>query len=656
MSVPQPRAAENGGPSDAELITAVRGGDTEAYGQLYRRHVASARQLARQLTRSATDLDDLVAEAFAKVLDTLRGGGGPDTAFRAYLLTTLRNTLYDRVRRDRRLELSDDMSRHDPGVPWVDTAVAGLESSLAARAFARLPERWQTVLWHTEVEQETPAQVAPLLGLTPNGVAALAYRAREGLRQAYLQEHLADVGADGCRYTVERLGAWARGALSARERSRVDEHLAGCDRCRLLAAELAEVNGGLRGILAPLLLGAPLAAAYLASVGPEAAAGAAAGAAAAGAGVVGTGAGAAGAGAGAAGAARRARVRRARARVRVRRARVRRAPVRRAGPRVRRAPVRRGGAGGGAAAGAGAAGAGAGAAGAGAAGASAAVAGAEAAGAGAAAAGAAGGGSAAATGGSALGTLAGWVVGTHAGQAAAAAVAAIVVGGAAIGVGLDSGRSDDTRAATPSTSSASSASAASSAAAAATPTGGLPAPSEAAASGAPGTGAAGSPGAPGSPGAAGSSASPGAPGAPVGTSGGGSGSAGPVLDVTGAVVTKSLRQGESGEITIVVGNTGRSAANQLTATVSMPPGLTVGSSGDDDTDDVLGAGSWACAGAGAVATCTSPALPPGSSSELRVPVQVAPAAAAGPVTGSVRANGGAVTVTIPTALVPVLPS
>ena len=44
--------------------------------------------------------------------------------------------------------------------------MAQLESGLAARAFARLPERWQTVLWHTEVEQECPADVAPVLGLT----------------------------------------------------------------------------------------------------------------------------------------------------------------------------------------------------------------------------------------------------------------------------------------------------------------------------------------------------------------------------------------------------------------------------------------------------------------------------------------------------------
>ena len=58
---------------------------------------------------------------------------------------------------------------------------------MIARAFASLPERWQAVLWHTEIEGARPADVAPLLGLTANGVAALAYRAREGLRQAYLQ-------------------------------------------------------------------------------------------------------------------------------------------------------------------------------------------------------------------------------------------------------------------------------------------------------------------------------------------------------------------------------------------------------------------------------------------------------------------------------------
>jgi RNA polymerase sigma factor (sigma-70 family) len=291
------------GPSDAELIDAVRNGTVSAYGSLYERHVASAYNLARQLSRSPAEADDLVSEAFAKVLDTLRAGRGPDSAFRAYLLTALRHTAYDKTRRDRKIELSDDMETAGGArlaQPFSDTAVAGLERSLAARAFAKLPERWQAVLWHTEVEGQSPAEVAPILGLTPNGVSALAYRAREGLRQAYLQAHLADIKEARCRATVDRLGAWTRGGLSRREKAQVEAHLDECARCRALAAELADINGALRGIVAPLVLGAGTIG-YLATTkaGVLTAAGATAGTAAGAA----TGAAAGGSGGGAAGAA-----------------------------------------------------------------------------------------------------------------------------------------------------------------------------------------------------------------------------------------------------------------------------------------------------------------------------------------------------------------
>jgi RNA polymerase sigma factor (sigma-70 family) len=257
--------AQDQGPSDAELIVAVRDGTTDAYATLYARHRDAAYNLARHLTRSQAEADDLVSEAFAKLLDTLRCGGGPESAFRAYLLTALRHCAYDRTRRDRRIDLTDDETAYDSGVPFTDTAVAGLDRSLAARAFATLPQRWQTVLWHTEIEGQSPTEVAPLLGLTPNGVSALAYRAREGLRQAYLQVHLGNTRTDRCHSAVERLGAWTRDGLSKRETAQVEQHLDECDSCRALAAELADVNGGLRVFVAPLVLGTATAA-YLAAV------------------------------------------------------------------------------------------------------------------------------------------------------------------------------------------------------------------------------------------------------------------------------------------------------------------------------------------------------------------------------------------------------
>jgi RNA polymerase sigma factor (sigma-70 family) len=255
-------------PSDAELISRVRGGDVAAYGELFSRHVEAAKRLSRQLVRGP-DADDLVSEAFAKVLTVLQGGGGPDVAFRAYLLTSVRRLHVDRIRSGARLQTSDDMEAFDPGVPFQDTAVEAFESGAAAKAFASLPERWQLVLWHLEVEGQKPADVAPLLGMSPNSVSALAYRAREGLRQAFLTMHLNDISETDCRWVNEHLGAYVRNGLAKRESTKVQAHLDECRRCTAMYLELTEVNSNLRGIIGPLLLGAA-ATGYLASSGTAA--------------------------------------------------------------------------------------------------------------------------------------------------------------------------------------------------------------------------------------------------------------------------------------------------------------------------------------------------------------------------------------------------
>ncbi len=250
-------------PGDAELISAVRGGDVSAYGTLFERHVEAARRLARQIAGSS-DADDLVSDAFAKVLKVLQGGGGPDVAFRAYLLTAVRRLHVDKIRANSKLQSTDDMEAFDPGVPFRDTAVEGFESAAAAKAFASLPERWQAVLWHTEVEGQKPAEVAILLGMSANSVSALAYRAREGLRQAFLNSHIAELDDAECSWTHEHLGAYIRGGVSKRDAAKVEKHLDECRKCMAVYLELTEVNSNLAGILAPLLLGSA-GAAYLAT-------------------------------------------------------------------------------------------------------------------------------------------------------------------------------------------------------------------------------------------------------------------------------------------------------------------------------------------------------------------------------------------------------
>jgi len=253
--------------SDAELITAARAGDEQAYAELYRRHASAALRFARSLTGHAADADDLVAEAFTRVLAALRSGNGPAEAFRPYLLSAVRNAFYDSARRSLREQPVEELTPVAPGVPFVDPAAAADERRLIATAFQDLPERWQVVLWHTEVEGDQPADIAPLLGISPNAVAALAYRAREGLRERYLRAHLGTATDEECRPTVSRLPAYTRNRLSRAEAARVRRHLDACRRCQVLFGELADLNSRLGALLGPAILGG-VATTYLAAHGP----------------------------------------------------------------------------------------------------------------------------------------------------------------------------------------------------------------------------------------------------------------------------------------------------------------------------------------------------------------------------------------------------
>lgn len=249
--------------SDADLIAAVRAGDTDAFGVLYERHVEAARRLARSLSSDGVDPDDLVADAFAQVLGILQRGGGPECAFRAYLLTTLRHEHAQRRRGLSRVRPTDDLEALDSGVPFEDTAVLSFDHAAAAEAFGSLPERWQLVLWHTEIERERASEVARLLGMSPASVSALAYRAREGLRQAYLSRHLGTGEDERCSRARALLSAYVRGGTSRRDGRAVEEHLEECRPCTALMLELRELNTSLAGLLGPAVLGAG-AAAYLA--------------------------------------------------------------------------------------------------------------------------------------------------------------------------------------------------------------------------------------------------------------------------------------------------------------------------------------------------------------------------------------------------------
>lgn len=315
-AVPQQRAGRGGAPdlglSDARLIEDMRAGDDQAYEELFRRHSGAVLRYARSCCRDAHTADDLTAEVFARTLQAVRGGKGPTEAVRAYLMTAVRHVAAAWTKSAKREHLVDDfavfaaqasrsseLSDDDTLDLGADVlAMHEAEQTMAMQAFRSLPERWQAVLWHTTVEEESPSEIAPLFGLTANATAVLASRAREGLKQAYLQAHVSQALTTGgdCAQYADRLGAHARGGLRTRAERGLRKHLEACAKCRLAAGELDHVNAGIPALLPVAVIGWFAAGYALKAAGVVV--GGAAGAAGAGAAAAATGSGSAGGAAG----------------------------------------------------------------------------------------------------------------------------------------------------------------------------------------------------------------------------------------------------------------------------------------------------------------------------------------------------------------------
>ncbi len=263
-TVPPPAASES---DEQALLHRLRNGEDAAFGELFELHAAAVRRLAQSLASDRSEAEDITAETFFRVLQALRRGSGPRDYVRAYLLTVARRVSWEWHGARRDVPVSDDELNFRAGA-GADTHARTAEHTLITTAFTSLPERWRTVLWQTEVEGEQPAMVATHFGLSANATAALARRARQGLRAAYLQAHLSvNRGPDSCRAVVEKLGGFTAGSVTGAEAERIKAHLHGCPSCRATQDELRDVCSSLRAHAGVLVLLVPAAGAAVSGSG-----------------------------------------------------------------------------------------------------------------------------------------------------------------------------------------------------------------------------------------------------------------------------------------------------------------------------------------------------------------------------------------------------
>jgi RNA polymerase sigma factor (sigma-70 family) len=160
------------------LVARARAGDTGALEHLYRAYEGSVYTLARRLTRTAEDAEDVLQETFLEVCRSLSGWRG-DGSLWGWVRTIAANKALMRYRREKvraTEELDEELS---VGQAAQDVP---LQLDLEA-ALARLPERTRAVVWLHDVEGYTHEEIAELMGMTTSFSKSQLARAHQKLRR-----------------------------------------------------------------------------------------------------------------------------------------------------------------------------------------------------------------------------------------------------------------------------------------------------------------------------------------------------------------------------------------------------------------------------------------------------------------------------------------
>ena len=165
------------------LVARARAGDHDALEHLYRAYEGAVYTLARRLTRTAEDAEDVLQETFLEVcrsLGTWRGDG----SLWGWVRTIAASKALMRYRREklRETEVLDD--ELDAGRAGADVP---LRLDLEA-ALERLSERSRAVVWLHDVEGFTHADIGFALGRTPSFSKSQLARAHRRLRAALSQD------------------------------------------------------------------------------------------------------------------------------------------------------------------------------------------------------------------------------------------------------------------------------------------------------------------------------------------------------------------------------------------------------------------------------------------------------------------------------------
>ncbi len=172
-----------------DVISRARGGDRQAFAELYDEYVDRVYRYLLYRLRDTADAEDLTSEVFTRAFANIHRYRWQGKSFLAWLYTIARNAVTDRMRRARpTVDLEDAFGIAD-GSPTAQEHVEARDRATALRqAMTRLTGDQQEVLLLRFMENYSSQEVAKALGKNEGAVRALQFRALGRLRKLLAEE------------------------------------------------------------------------------------------------------------------------------------------------------------------------------------------------------------------------------------------------------------------------------------------------------------------------------------------------------------------------------------------------------------------------------------------------------------------------------------
>ena len=174
--------------TDTEIVGRVRAGETDAFGELYRRYRTRLLGYCLRLLGDRSRAEEVVQAAFVKALESIGSLENPGL-FSSWLFTIARNGVYAHFRAERKngaAECSDDV--WDTDTPH-ERAVAGETAALVEDGLGRLRPEYREVLILRHFEKLSYREIAAITGATVSSVESRLFKARKALLK-YLEPYV----------------------------------------------------------------------------------------------------------------------------------------------------------------------------------------------------------------------------------------------------------------------------------------------------------------------------------------------------------------------------------------------------------------------------------------------------------------------------------